>query len=55
MQTKIRAFKEIEQYSEEEWFCPDSTQERTRSREAWDKRERILKFMPFFLYKCIAK
>jgi len=55
MQIKVRAFKEIKQYSEEEWFCSDSTQERTRSREVWDKRERILKLMPFFLYKYIAK
>jgi hypothetical protein len=54
IQIKVRAFKEIEQYSEDEWFCPDSTQERTRSREVWDKRERILKLMPFFLYKRVA-
>lgn len=54
VQIKIRAFKEIEQYSEDEWFCPDSTQKRTRSREVWDRRERILKFMPFFLYRHIA-
>lgn len=51
---EVRACEAIEQYSEDVWFCFYSTQERTRSREAWDKRERILKLMPFFLYKLIA-
>ena len=50
----VRVCKEIEQIPEDEWFCPDSTQERTRSREAWNKRERVLKLMPFFIYKHIA-
>ena len=54
MQIEIRAFKEIEEYPEDEWFCHDSTQRRTRSREAWDKRERILRSMPFFLYKRVT-
>lgn len=54
MQIEIRAFKEIRQFPEDEWFCPDSTQPHTRSREAWDKRERILRFMPFFLYKRVT-
>lgn len=51
---EIRACEEIEQYPEDEWFCPDSTQERTRSRKAWEKRERILKLMPFLLYKYLT-
>ena len=51
---EVRACKEIEQYPEDSWFCPDSTQDRVRSREAWDKRENILKLMPFFIYKRIA-
>ena len=50
---KIYAFKEIEKCPEE-WFCSDSTQKWTRSQEAWDKRERILKSMPFSLYKRVA-
>ena len=55
MQIKMGAFiEEIEQYPEDEWFCSDSTQKWTRSREAWNKRERILKSMPFFLYKHVA-
>ena len=51
---EVRVCKEVEQYPEDSWFCPDSTQDRVRSREVWDKRERILKLMPFFLYKRVA-
>jgi len=51
---EVRVCKEIEQYPEDSWFCPDSTQDRVRSREAWDKRENILKLMPFFVYKRFA-
>lgn len=46
--------RQIRAYRDEDWFCPDSTQERTRSREAWQKRERILCLIPAFLYKRIA-
>jgi len=53
-QIDVLICKEIEQYPEDEWFCLDSTQERTRSRKAWNKRERILRFMPMFLYKRVA-
>ena len=52
---KIHTCKEIEQYTEDSWFCPNSTQDRTRSRDAWDKREKILKFTPFFIYKHVAR
>ena len=51
---KIDVCEEIEKYPADEWFCDDSTQERTRSRKAWERRERILKCLPFFIYKCIA-
>lgn len=51
---EVRACKEIEQYPEDSWFCPDSTQDRVRSREAWDKRENIVNLMPFFVYKRVA-
>ncbi|MFA5051073.1 MAG: hypothetical protein WC499_03090 [Patescibacteria group bacterium] len=47
--------EEINSYPEDSWFCPDSTQERVRSRKLWNKRERILNFLPFFLYKLVAK
>ncbi len=46
--------KVIYSYLEEEWFCLDSTQKRTQSKEAWEKRERILRCMPMFLYKIVA-
>ena len=36
------------------WFSPDSTQPRTTSLEAWRKRERILEWMPLWLYKRVA-
>ncbi len=45
---------EIERYSASSWFCPDSTQDRVRSRWAWYQRELILRFMPFWLYKRVA-
>ncbi len=50
----VRACEEIEQVPEDEWFCSDSTQERTQSRQAWEKREWIVRFMPFFIYKHVA-
>ena len=53
-QIKIHVCKEIEQFPEDEWFCADSTQERTQSRKSWEGRERIIKLMPFFIYKHIA-
>lgn len=37
-----------------DWFCPNSTQERTQSEKKWNKREKILKLMPFWLYELIA-
>lgn len=50
----VRVCEEIEQYPERDWFCSDSTQERTQSQKAWDGRERVLKVMPFFIYKRVA-
>jgi hypothetical protein len=52
---EIHACPEIEQYPADSWFCPESTQPRVRSRKEWDNRERILKLMPFWLYRRIAK
>lgn len=46
---------EVLEYPEDSWFCPDSTQDRVRSRGEWDKREKVLKLMPFFIYKRVAK
>jgi len=50
----VVACKEIDQYPEDEWFCQNSTQARVRSRKDWERREKILKVMPFFLYKLVA-
>ncbi|MDP2705687.1 MAG: hypothetical protein Q8O49_00560 [bacterium] len=44
----------IDDYLEDSWFCTDSTQERTQSLENWEKREKILRWMPFWIYKIIA-
>ncbi len=52
---EVRECEEIEQYPKDSWFCADSTQERVCSREAWEKREKWLKRMPFWIYKHIAK
>lgn len=46
--------KEIYSYPDGKWFCPDSTQERTQTKKAWEKREWILRHMPMFFYKFIA-
>jgi hypothetical protein len=53
-QIKVHVCNEVEQCSEDSWFCPDSIQKRARSRKVWNKRERILKITPFFIYKLVA-
>ncbi len=50
----IWATPRINQYKELDWFCLDSTQERTQSRADWEKRERVLRHTPFWIYKLIA-
>jgi hypothetical protein len=50
----IRVCSGIDKFSDEEWFCPDSTQSRTRSRKDWERRENILALLPFFVYKSVA-
>lgn len=54
-QIEVCVCEEIERYPEDSWFCPDSTQGRVRSREEWDKREKIIKRMPFFIYRIVAR
>ena len=46
--------QEIYLYNVGSWFCPESTQDRVRSRRKWNKRERILRILPFFIYKRVA-
>lgn len=53
-QIKINACEGIEQYPDATWFCTDSTQKRTQSRKNWQVRERILKWLPMFVYKLVA-
>ena len=53
-QIDIRTCREVFDYIKDFWFCPDSIQERTRSHKTWNKRERILRLLPFFIYKRIA-
>ncbi len=50
----VRVCEKIYHHPEEKWYCPDSTQSRTRSEKEWKKRERILRWMPMFLYKLVA-
>lgn len=51
---RVYGCKEVEQYSENSWFCSDSLQDKTCSREEWNKRESLIKLIPFFLYKLVA-
>lgn len=53
-QIRIYICDEVSDSSEDYWFCSDSIQKRVRSRDEWNKRERILKILPFFIYKRIA-
>lgn len=46
--------REVHDYPEEGWFCKDSIQFRTQAKEAWEKRERILRRIPMWLYKLVA-
>lgn len=51
---EVKVCSEVDRYPEVSWFCLDSTQKRVRTRKAWNRRERILKLLPFFVYKVIA-
>ncbi|MDD5589823.1 MAG: hypothetical protein PHQ47_01455 [Candidatus Portnoybacteria bacterium] len=50
----LMTFGSFKRVPEEEWFCHDSLQSRTRSRAAWERREWILMHMPMFIYKRVA-
>ena len=52
---EVEACEEIGQFTENSWYCADSTQERVRSAKSWNKRETILKLMPVLLYKLVAR
>lgn len=53
-QIEIQVCRDLNYLSEAEWFCADSTQKRTQSRKNWESRERILRLVPFFIYRIIA-
>ena len=53
-QIRIYVCEEIASSRDDEWYCPESTQPRACSKEAWRKRERILELTPMFIYKLIA-
>lgn len=50
----IRSSSKIATYGDDDWFRPESTQERTQSKKNWRKRERIVELMPFAIYKHVA-
>ena len=43
-----------EQYPENEWYCVDSEQKHTRSKEEWELREDLIKEIPLCFYKLVA-
>ncbi len=51
----IHTCTEIEEHPEDSWFSPSSGQKHTRSRKAWNRRENILRILPFVVYKRVAK
>jgi hypothetical protein len=53
-QVKIERCKEIDTYSEDIWFCNDSSQTRSRSKIKWYIREYLLRCLPIAIYKRIA-
>lgn len=50
----VRVSQGIFMFPAAEWFCPDSTQPRTRSRKDWLPRELVLANAPMWLYKKVA-
>ncbi|MEJ0021282.1 MAG: hypothetical protein WDN47_01730 [Candidatus Doudnabacteria bacterium] len=50
----VRVCEYVERYPEHEWYCADSTQPRVRSEKEWRRRERIIEWMPMFIYKRVA-
>ena len=55
VQIDIFICEDVYNHSEDEWYCPESEQKRTRSAKDWWKREGKLKKMPMFIYKRVAK
>ncbi len=51
---KIEPWVNAGEYTDQDWFCADSTQLRTRTRVAWNKRESLLMKTPMWLYATMA-
>ncbi len=52
---RIEPWSDIAYTSYNAWFDPKGTQIRAASRGHWERRERILRGMPYFLYRIVAK
>lgn len=50
---EVETCEEIGQFTENSWYCLNSTQNRTRSAKSWRSQERILKLMPVSIYKLV--
>jgi hypothetical protein len=46
--------EEVSQSQEVGWYCPDSTQKRTRSKWNWWTRELFVLLLPFCIYKRLS-
>ncbi|PIU01413.1 hypothetical protein COT68_03365 [bacterium (Candidatus Torokbacteria) CG09_land_8_20_14_0_10_42_11] len=53
-QIAVQICEEIYDVPASEWFCPDSTQTRTRSWWRFWPREAVLQLLPFWIYKRVA-
>lgn len=51
----LLACRDVHRYSENSWFSSESTQPRTQLRRKWERREGVLRMLPLFIYKIIAR
>ncbi|MDP1689353.1 MAG: hypothetical protein Q8L47_04480 [bacterium] len=51
---RVHICEKIEEKSYEFWFDPASTQARTQTREAWEKRETLVMQLPFSIYRLVS-
>jgi len=54
LKINIHLCKKINIYPESSWFCINSIQKRTQSKKNWKRRERIIRLIPFYIYKFIT-
>lgn len=53
-QIDVHICSDVYSHPKDIWFCSDSAQWRTRTSEAWQRRDWVLMQLPFFLYKRVA-